>query len=326
MAMNFWEAQRRAKKKTTIYLSLFIFLTITMAIACEYALRLLAPEDYDPNYPIFGFIFLIITFGVALFEYSMYASFGGSYVAENVGGYRIDSQTTDFKERQLLNIVQEMTLSASLPMPPVYILPADEINAFAAGLKPNNAAIAITRGALQTLNRDEIQGVIAHEVGHIRNGDMKISMRLAAMVMGFFFLLYFSLRILQFTPRSRDNDRNGGVVMIAALLMIIAGVITWFLGSILKAAVSRQREYLADASAVQFTRNPEGIANALRKIAKEQRHDLSSSGMAYSHMYLDSRPGINGLFATHPPLKKRIEAIENRTYIPEDWEIEEKDQ
>ncbi len=141
------------------------------------------------------------------------------------------------------------------------------------------------------------------------------------MCMGFFFILYFALRILQFNSyRDRDRDEKGNPILIAALIFLVAGAFTWLFGSLLKAAVSREREYLADACAVQFTRNPDGIASALRKIANEsQVNEMPKSGMAYSHLYLDDRGGISDLFATHPPLKKRIEAIEDRKYMPDEW-------
>jgi heat shock protein HtpX len=323
MSANFWELQRRARKKTTIYLSIFITITLAMAILIEITMRHLAQENYPADFPMLGVLFLAITFGVALFQYSMFQSYGGSYVAKSVGGKQIDPATQDPSERQLLNIVEEIAIASSLPTPPIFILDSEQINAFAAGLTKNHAAIAITRGALYKLNRDEVQGVIAHEFGHIYNGDMKISMRLAAMVMGFFFVLYIAFRFLQFssyTRGSRDNRRNGGnPVLLAALLLMGAGAITWLAGSVLKAMVSREREYLADACAVQFTRNPDGIANALRKIGKDQVEDMPKQGMAYSHMYLDNHHGLNSLFATHPPLDKRIQAILGLEYLPPEW-------
>ncbi len=312
MAMNFWEAQKKAKSNTAIYVTIFIILSILVAVGVE-----IAYENITGTYgeiPVVGPLFLIITLCVSGFQYSMFSSYGGSYVAESVGGYRINPNTQDPKEKQLLNIVEEIALSASLPTPPVYVIPAHQINAFAAGVTPHNAAIAVTEGTLNLLNREELQGVVAHEFGHIFNGDMKISMRLAAMVMGFFFILYFGLRLLQLSGLSRasrnGNKKGGNPVQLAALLFLIAGAITWLFGSILKASVSREREYLADACAVQFTRNPEGIANALRKIAKESTKDMPKAGMAFSHMYLDNHNSLDSLFATHPPLEKRIAAIE----------------
>jgi heat shock protein HtpX len=322
MVMNFWEAQKRARSKTTIYLLVFVLLTISMAILLEIAMRTFADQQYQFDYPAASLLFLCITFGVAAFQYLMFQSHGGKVVAQSVGGRRVLQETTDPQERQLLNIVEELAISASLPVPPVYILPANQINAFAAGLNPQNAVIAITQGALIKLNRDEVQGVIAHELGHIYNGDMKISMRLAAMVMGFFFVLYIAFRLLHSTGfvsrrSSRQNGNQGqgaNPVLLLAILMICAGAISWFIGSILKATISREREYLADACSVQFTRNPPGIANALKKIGKDQVNDMPAEGMAFSHMYFNEPKGLSALFASHPPLRKRIEAIEGGRY------------
>jgi len=319
MVMNFWESQAKRRSLTAFYLVIFITLTLATAAGAEIALRYFTPEDYHPGLPILGLGFLAVTFAVAAFNYLQYKLTGGAYVAESLGGYRVDPETRDPDEKRLLNIVEEMSVAAGLPMPQVYILPANEINAFAAGLKKDNATMAITEGALTKLSRDEIQGVIAHELGHVYNGDMVISLRLAAMVMGFFFVLYLGLRILQGTGFSRRREegegKGGNPILLAAIILMIAGALTWFLGSILKAMVSRQREYLADASAVQFTRNPSGIANALRKIANDDKHDMPKTGGGYAHMYLDDRVS---LFATHPPLWKRIAILEGRENIPEE--------
>lgn len=319
--MNFWQAQAQARSKTKIYLTAFIIITLIVAIVSETAMRYFAGEAYNPPVPLIGIGFIAITFLVSAFNYSMYGNYGGSYVAESIGAYKVEPTTTHPKERALLNIVEEISIAAALPMPEVYIIPAEQINAFAAGLKSEDAAIAISEGALYQLNREEIQGVIAHEFGHIYNGDMKISMRLAAMVMGFFFVLYMGFRLLQIAGFRRSSDERGGgnPIAIAAIIFMAAGVFTWFAGSVLKAMVSRQREYLADACAVQFTRNPNGIANALRKIARATVDDMPKEGSAFSHMYFDDHLGWGALFATHPPIQKRIEAIEGRTYMPEEW-------
>lgn len=309
MAMNFWEQQRKARALTTFYLVLFVLLTLLTAVIVEVALRTFAEADYDPSLPLVGGGFLVVTFLVAGYNYAMYQRFGGSYVAESVGAERVDLNTSNPVKRQLIHIVQEMAVATSLPVPAIYIIPSEQINAFAAGLKKDNAAIAITTGALKRLNRDEIQGVIAHEFGHIYNGDMLISLRLAAMVIGFFFVLYIGFRLFQLASFRRDGDRQGGgsVISIAALAFIAAGALAWFIGSILKATVSRQREYLADASSAQFTRNPMALVSALKKIAKDTARDMPSTGSAFSHMYLEDHTSI---FATHPPISKRIAALQ----------------
>ena len=306
--MNFWEAQRKARGRTSLYVFVFFALTIGIAVLIEYVVRTLAAEGYTPPMPYLGLVFFGITVLVAGFYYLNYSSSGGSFVAESLGGHRVTSQMATYEEAQLLNIVEEMAVASGMPAPPVYIIESKEINAFAAGMRPNNAAITVTRGAMQLLNRDELQGVVAHEFGHIYNADMKISMRLAAMVMGFMIVLYIGFRMLQssmlFGGRSRSDNggRGGNPIAVAAFILMLAGAVTWFAGAILRSMVSRQREYLADACAVQFTRNPNGIASALRKIGKYQHlHDMPASGMAYAHLYFDNHSFWSSIFATHPP-------------------------
>jgi heat shock protein HtpX len=322
MAMNFWEAQRKARSRTSLFLFFFILMTLGIAILIEVAVRFLAQEGYTAPMPYLGFIFLGLTFLISGFYYLTYKSSGGSYVAESLGGRQIDAaHYADFKEKQLVNIVQEMALASGQPLPAIYVLDSKEINAFAAGMHPENAAITVTRGALELLNRDELQGVVAHEFGHIFNGDMRVSMRLAAMIMGFFIITYIGLRLLEGSLLGGRNGKKGGnAIALAALIFLAAGIITWFAGAILRSMVSRQREFLADACAVQFTRNPQGIGNALRKIAQYPVRDMPRHGMAYAHLYFDNHSFWSSLFATHPPIEKRIAAIEDRDYIPEEWE------
>lgn len=320
MAMNFWEAQRQAKSKTFYYLLVFTILTFVSAALAEWAMRTLAFDSYgDPPLPYFGIGVLVLTFLVAGFNYLSYTNAGGSYVAESVGAELVNRETRDPKERQLLNIVEEIALATSLPIPPVYILDAREINAFAAGTSPQNAAICVTTGCLYLLNRDELQGVLAHEFGHIYNRDMNIGMRVAAMIAGFFFITYIGLRILQgsfYSDSRRDGERKGGnPVVLIGLILLIAGAVTWFFGSILQSMVSRQREYLADACSVQYTRNPEGIANALRKILHSHSNDMPRNGQPFAHLYFNEHESFFArLFATHPPLEDRIAAIEGGKY------------
>lgn len=306
MAMDFWDAQRRARKKTALYLSLFLGMSLFVGILAEVGYRI---ATQDNSFPFVGPLFIGITLAAAGFQYLRFRALGGAHVALSVGATEVSPNTSDSQEQQLLNVVSEIAIASSMPIPKVFIIPAQQINAFAAGLTPNDAAIAVTQGTLDTLTRDELQGVIAHEFGHIANGDMTIGLRLAAMVMGFFFVLYIGLRVLQFSGSGRKKD--GAPVVAIALLLVCAGAITWLFGSILKASVSREREYLADASAVQFTRNSDGIAGALRKIQAETNNDMPKAGMAFSHLYIDSHQGLQSFFATHPPLSKRIAAIEN---------------
>lgn len=323
MAMNFWEAQRQAKFKTALYIGIFIVLTLIAASMGEWAMRIFAYDSYgSPQIPYVGLGFLGVTFGVAGFNYMNYLQSGGRYVAESVGAEPVDPYTRNIKERQLINIVEEIALATSLPVPPVYILEAQEINAFAAGTNPENAAITVTRGCLNLLNRDELQGVLAHEFGHIYHRDMTIGMRVAAMIMGFFIVTYIGLRLLEgsaYSSRRDEEDRRGGnPVAILAIIFLIAGAVTWFFGSILQAMVSRQREYLADASSVQYTRNPYGIANALRKIANSQVSDMPRNGQPFAHLYFNEHNSFwSRVFATHPPIEDRIAAIEGGEYETE---------
>jgi heat shock protein HtpX len=321
MAIQFWQAQRKAKVRTWLYVTTFVILTLVVASLSELALRYFAgPENYDPPYPYFGLLFMAITFLTASYQYMSFSLYGGRAIAESLGGQEVDPNTSDQRERQLINIVEEMSIASGVKMPEVFILNCKQINAFAAGLSSDKAAIAVTKGALYRLTRDELQGVIGHEFSHLLNDDTKISTRLAAMVMGFFIISIIGTRLLEgsfFIGGSKRDDNNGGgggnggqIIALAGLIFMIAGIITWFAGSILKSFISREREYLADASAVQFTRNPEGLIGALKKIGESEERDMPKSGMAFSHLYFDDRSIWSTLFSTHPPLDKRIRVLE----------------
>lgn len=310
MAINFWLAQEKAKRKTLWMIAAFGLLTIGVAILSDFLVGVFWPEYRQSSPPIVALGFILVTVTVALYNYTMYQSQGGSYVAESLGAYPVSKSTPKPQERQLLNIVEEVSVASGLPMPAVYILPNEQINAFAAGTTPENACICVTTGCLRTLNRDEQQAVIGHEFGHIYNADMRLSMRLAAMLMGFFIIFYVALRLLQFTPSRRDEGGKGSPSIIIALILVGAGALSWVAGKILAAMVSRQREYLADASSVQFTRNPDALVTALQKIEKEANTStMPKSGMAFSHLYFDNRGFFSNIFATHPPLEKRINVL-----------------
>lgn len=308
MTMDFWEAQKKARIRTWIALIIFLCMTFALAFVAEIAFRTFV-EQTDESFPLVGSLFVLVTLITALFQYLMYKNQGGSYVAESLGATVATRESNNLKKAQLYNLVEEIAIASGLPMPAVYVLPAPAINAFAAGLTPNNAAIAVTEGALKSLSRDELQGVIAHEFGHIKNGDMRIGLQLAAMISGFFVLLYLSFRVLDFSRFQRDENNKGNATALIAIILLAAGSLAWLGGTLLKSLVSRQREYLADASAVQFTRNPDGLIGALLKIKHESSHEMPKYGKPFEHLYFENTSSMFGLFHSHPPLDDRIAAL-----------------
>ena len=242
-------------------------------------------------------------------------SSGGKAVAEMLGGRRLSRDTTEYHEKKVLNVVEEMAIASGTPVPAVYLLPESGINAFAAGFAPGDAVIGVTQGCIQYLNRDELQGVIAHEFSHILNGDMRLNIRLIGLLNGILvigMIGYYLIRSMQYSGRRR-NDGAGALLALGLGFMVI-GFGGSFFGSLIKASVSRQREYLADSSAVQFTRNPEGIAGALKKIGGLQSGSLMENPAApqMSHAYFANgiQSRFTSLFATHPPLRDRIKRIQ----------------
>ena len=235
-----------------------------------------------------------------------------------LGGRPVDPQTKDLAQRRLLNVVEEMAIASGVPVPPVFVLENEPgINAFAAGFHPNDAVVAVSQGALNYLTREEIQGVIAHEFSHILNGDMRLNLRLIGIVYGILVLAvigYYVMRSTSFS--SRDDEKKGGAaaILFIGLAMYILGYIGVFFGNLIKSAISRQREYLADASAVQFTRYPQGIAGALKKIGglTEGSRIRDQHAEEVSHMFFgDALSGsFFQLFATHPPLADRIRRLD----------------
>jgi len=244
---------------------------------------------------------------------------GGAVVAEALGGQLVPTDTADPAARQLLNVVEEMAIASGTPTPPVYLLREEHgINAFAAGFTPSDAAIGITQGCLQNLRRDELQGVVAHEFSHILSGDMRLNTRLMGAVHGILLigiLGYFLLRSSIFAGGRRDSrDNSGTVMLVAGFGLMVVGFMGTFFGNLIKASVSRQREFLADASAVQFTRNPGGIGGALEKIAGLEEGSILQSPAApeASHFFFGEalHRGLQSIFATHPPIEERIRRLD----------------
>jgi Zn-dependent protease with chaperone function len=236
---------------------------------------------------------------------------GGATIAQELGGRLLLLETADAQEQQLLNVVQEMAIAAGMSVPAVYLLDSESgINAFAAGYTPNTAVIGVTRGSLEQLTRDELQGVIGHEFSHILNGDMRLNIQLMGIVHGLLFV-YLAGRLLIET-RSSDDDEDGKLFWVFGLALMGVGLSGVFFGRLIKSAVSRQREFLADASAVQFTRNPDGIAGALEKIGGFGSKLRSPYAEASSHMFFGNAlksSWFEDLEATHPPLAMRIQRI-----------------
>ena len=246
---------------------------------------------------------------------------GGRAVAEMAGGQPVPSNTIDPKLRRLLNVIEEMSIASGVPMPAVYVLEAEPgINAFAAGYTPSDAAVAVTRGCLDKLNRDELQGVIAHEFSHILNGDMRLNIRLIGVLFGILMLAMIGrglLQSLRFTGGSRRGKGGGGallVIVALGLALLAIGYIGFFFGRLIQAAVSRQREFLADAAAVQFTRNPDGLGGALKKIGGYALGSgiVTEQATQLRHFFFAQAftGGLVSWFATHPPLEERIRAVD----------------
>jgi Zn-dependent protease with chaperone function len=239
---------------------------------------------------------------------------GGGYVARSLGGVRVERSAQDPRRRLLHNVVEEMAIASGVPMPEVYVLEQEDgINAFAAGHTPANAAVAVTRGALTRLNREQLQGVIAHEFSHVLNGDMRISIRLMGMIFGLMAVAGVGrtmLRLARHGGGSRDSGRAVAFVVILGIIMTVIGYVGWLLARLLQAWISRRRESLADASAVQFTRNPEGLMQALVRVAAMgERSRYANSGMEQvAHMLFAH--GARSLFATHPPMIERLQALD----------------
>ncbi|MDF3195670.1 M48 family metallopeptidase [Pseudomonas sp. 1928-m] len=331
--MNFFEQQDRARRNSGRLLILMALAVLSLITLTSLVLGLVwqlfgqshsslwlasdAPNSVLPSWPLVGCVALVVI-GVVLLG-SLYKqlqlSRGGQAIAERLGGRLINLSPQNLEERRLLNVVEEMALASGTSVPPVYVLDDAGINAFAAGLTPQDAVIGITRGAICQLSRDELQGVIAHEFSHIFHGDMRLNTRLVSVLHGILLLGLIGGFLLRSSGRSGRSSRNNSVAIVLAIgvTLWVLGYAGTFFGNLIKAAVSRQREFLADASAVQYTRNPDSIAGALKKIGGNLYGSQLQAGHAaeFSHMYFAAgiSQALEGMLATHPPLDQRIRRI-----------------
>jgi Zn-dependent protease with chaperone function len=333
MATNFFDQQDAARRRTGLLIFEFVLAVAAIIVTVYLAVSVLllaggekgqAGALFDPVRltAVSTVVALVIALGslykiIALRE-------GGAAVARLLGGRLVDPASSVLEERKLLNVVEEMALASGTPVPPVYVLDDEAgINAFAAGFSPRDAVVSVSRGALNHLTRDELQGVVAHEFSHLLNGDMRLNLRLMGLLHGILLIALIGQLLLRFTGtgryetrsrNDRDSKRDSGLALFLFGLALVA--IGWagvFFGRLIKCAISRQREYLADAAAVQFTRNPDGIAGALKKIGGLAAGSRITSAHAEEacHLFFSMGvPSFTELLATHPPLVERIRRLD----------------
>lgn len=322
--MDFFGAQEHARRQSRRLVGLFALAVVAIVLAIDLLVLGVLALGADPKHAATASLLdrsgpalvatTLLTLAVigfaSLFKIGRLRA-GGAAVARELGATLVPMDTRDPLLRRLRNVVEEIAIASGVPVPQVFVLEDEEgINAFAAGYAPGDAAVAVTRGALEGLSRDELQGVIAHEFSHVLNGDMRLNIRLMGVLFGILVLAIIGREVLL---RMRGgNNRNAGAILLIALGLLVVGYVGLFFGRLIKAGLSRQREYLADASAVQFTRQPDGIAGALKKIAASQggskltQHDAEE----ISHMLFGDGVGYSALFATHPPILDRIRRVQ----------------
>ena len=334
--MNFFEQQDQARRRTTWLVVLFLLSIACVALSFYgLALFVIVPQAQDRgakgaeiwwNPQIFmeitGAVCLIIFLGAGVQRLRLGGT--GKSVAEALGGQPLQGATENEDEQKLRDVVDEMAIASGMPVPPIYILQEDAINAFAAGKNPQDAVLGFTRGAITKLNRDELQGVTGHEFSHVAHKDTSLNLRIACVVSGVMLIALIGRVMLQVAGRiataprmsSKKDDRGGAALAFVAvgLGLLVVGGIGAFFGRLLQAAVSRQREFLADASAVQYSRNPAGIASALRKIGGLPFTPIQSPAASGLNHFFFSK-SINSWLSTHPPLPERIHRIERGGFI-----------
>ncbi len=297
---------------TLAVLSIAALANLTVYLVLKFQTLGVFQFDLQVFLMVSGCVFLLVVLGSVYRIYSLKS--GGEAIAAALGGRLVINGGDNEFERRLINIVEEMAIASGLPVPPVYLLDEDGINAFAAGYGSGDAVIGVTKGAALNLNREQLQGVIAHEFSHILNGDMRLNIRLVGVLHGILMLSVIGRLLLESRPGVARRSSASFPVMFFGMSLFVIGYTGKFFGDMIKAGVSRQREFLADASAVQFTRNPDGIAGALKRIgghvaASNVHH---SGAEEFSHLYFANgfSAAFISLLATHPPLEKRIQRID----------------
>ncbi len=329
--MNFFDAQDKARRTSRrlvfVYLLATVLIVLGVTLVVGVALFNFTEAGYGVSIKTFlelqapiligtAVLATLLIFGATAFKTAVLSS-GGSRVAMDMGGTLVSPDVQDPLRRRLRNVVEEMAIASGTPVPEIYVLEQENgINAFAAGFAPGDAAIAVTRGTLELLDRDELQGVIGHEFSHILNGDMRLNIRLMGVLFGIMVLALIGRMILRGGHHasivSSRRGRGAPAVLVIGLGLTILGGVGVFFARAIKASVSRQREFLADASAVQFTRQTEGLANALKKIGGFSDGSLiqAADPEEVSHMLFSAGTRLSGMFATHPPLTARIQALD----------------
>jgi Zn-dependent protease with chaperone function len=322
--LNFFDAQDRARRATRWLVVAYVVATILIVVGVTALVTAAFFANGETHAaPPISFILgtaamaSLLIVGATIYKTSLLSS-GGGRVALDMGGTLIPPDVQDPLRRRLRNVVEEMAIASGIPVPEIYVLEEESgINAFAAGFTPGDAAVAVTRGCLELLDRNELQGVIAHEFSHILNGDMRLNIRMMGVLFGIMVLGILGRFILRssYYGRSVSSSRNKGapVVLILGLGLAILGWVGVFAARIVKASVSRQREFLADASAVQFTRQTDGLANALKKIGgySDKSFIKNVDPEEVSHMlFAGGAARLTSMFATHPPLIERINALD----------------
>ncbi|HCG5920894.1 TPA: M48 family metallopeptidase [Vibrio parahaemolyticus] len=329
--MDFFHHQDTARQRTGLLVMLFTLAVLAITgLVSVISIGIYFYFTGEPfttqsiiSYCLLSFVGVLLVVSISSFiRLSELNANGGRGVAESIGGKLISTDTSNAKHRQLLNVVEEMSIASGIPVPPVYVMAEEHgINAFAAGMSIDDAVIGVTQGALDAFSRDELQGVIAHEFSHILNGDMRLNTRLIGALFGITCIAHFGHLILDNSNSTRhvsrsssDSNKGFAVIILIAIVCLVLGWLGTLFGNMIKAAISRQREFLADASAVQFTRNDQGIAGALKKIGSNVQgstlNTKASDEMSHMMFGQSKLSGFSSLFATHPPLDERIRRIE----------------